>query len=301
MQNKAVHHAPLFSFWLNSIETGRIVGKKITSRKGKCMNILFIGDVVGSLGRDMVHEYVPKLKEKYRPHVTIINGENAAGGKGITEKIYRGFLEIGAQAVTLGNHTWDNREIFEFIDEAKYMVRPANFPENNPGKGLIYIKVNQYEIAVMNLQGRTFLPPSDCPFQKADELIKEARKRTPFIFVDFHGEATSEKQAMGWYLDGKVSAVVGTHTHVQTADERILPSGTAYISDVGMTGPYDGILGVERDAVLKRFLTNLPVRFEVPKNGQTQLSAVLIELDDKSGFAKKIERILINDDHPFYS
>lgn len=265
------------------------------------MNILFIGDVVGSLGRDMVHEYVPKLKEKFHPHVTIINGENAAAGKGITEKIYRGFLEVGAQAVTLGNHTWDNREIFDFIDQAKYMIRPANFPENNPGKGIVYLKINAFEVAVINLQGRTFLPAIDCPFEKAEKLINEARERTPFIFVDFHGEATSEKQAMGWYLDGRASAVVGTHTHVQTADERILPGGTAYISDVGMTGPYDGVLGVEKEAVLKRFLMALPVRFEIPKIGRKQLSAVFIELDDKSGMAKKIQRILINDDHPFYS
>jgi 2',3'-cyclic-nucleotide 2'-phosphodiesterase len=265
------------------------------------MNILFIGDVVGSMGRDMIDEYLPKLKEKFHPHITIINGENAAGGRGITEKIYRGFLEAGAQVVTLGNHTWDNREIYEFIDEAKYLVRPANFPENNPGKGIVYIKMNQHEIAVINLQGRIFLPPSDDPFKKADELVQEAKKRTDLIFVDFHGEATSEKQAMGWYLDGKVSAVVGTHTHVQTADNRILPNGTAYLSDVGMTGPYDGILGMDREVVLRRFMTNMPARFEVPKAGRAQLSAVSIDVDIKTGLAKKIERILINDDHPFYS
>ncbi|MDP4083109.1 MAG: TIGR00282 family metallophosphoesterase [Bacillota bacterium] len=265
------------------------------------MNLLFIGDVVGSPGRDMVKEYVPKLKEKYRPHLTIINGENAAGGKGITEKIYREFLEIGAQAVTLGNHTWDNREIFEFIDDAKYLVRPANFPEGSPGKGIIFVKINDIEVAIINLQGRTFMTPSDCPFKKADSLIEMAKARTPFIFVDFHAEVTSEKQAMGWYLDGKVSAVVGTHTHVQTSDNRILPGGTGYLTDVGMTGPYDGILGVEKEAVLKRFLTSLPVRFEVPNTGRTLLSAVMIELDRKTGLTKKIERILINDDHPFYS
>jgi 2',3'-cyclic-nucleotide 2'-phosphodiesterase len=265
------------------------------------MNLLFIGDVVGSPGRDMVKEYLPKLKEKYRPHLTIINGENAAGGKGITEKIYRQFLEQGAQAVTLGNHAWDNREIFEFIDKAKYLVRPANFPSGTPGQGIIFLKLNSYEVAIINLQGRAFMNPIDCPFQKADELITQARKRTPFIFVDFHAEVTSEKQALGWYLDGKVSAVVGTHTHVQTADQRILPGGTAYLTDVGMTGPYDGILGVEREAVLKRFLTSLPVRFEVPKDGRAQLSAVYIELDSKTGLAKKITPILINDDHPFYS
>ncbi|WP_312095067.1 TIGR00282 family metallophosphoesterase [Niallia sp.] len=265
------------------------------------MHILFIGDVVGSMGRDMIKEYVPKLKDKYRPQMTIINGENAAGGKGITEKIYRSFLEIGAQAITMGNHTWDNREIFEFIDKAKYLVRPANFPENNPGKGMVFVKINDIEVAVINLQGRTFMNPSDDPFIVIDHLVKEAKKRTDIIFVDFHGEATSEKQAMGWYLDGKVTAVVGTHTHVQTADNRILPNGTAFMADVGMTGPYDAILGMQKELVLNRFLTNLPTRFEPPKSGRAQLSGCLIEVDKKTGKAKKIERILINEDHPFYS
>lgn len=265
------------------------------------MKLLFIGDVVGSPGRDMVKEYLPKLKEKYRPQLTVINGENAAGGKGITEKIYREFLEWGAQVVTLGNHAWDNREIFEFIDKAKYLIRPANFPKGTPGNGIVFVKINTLEVAVINLQGRTFMNPLDDPFQKADELVELARARTPFIFVDFHAEVTSEKQALGWYLDGRVSAIVGTHTHVQTADNRVLPAGTGYLTDVGMTGPYDGILGMEREAVLKRFLTSLPVRFEVPKSGRTQLSAVIIELDDKTGLTKKIDRILINDDHPFYS
>jgi 2',3'-cyclic-nucleotide 2'-phosphodiesterase len=276
-----------------------IVNKCIT--KGLQMNLLFIGDVVGSPGRDMVKEYVPKIKEKYRPNFTIINGENAAGGRGITEKIYREFLGSGAQAVTLGNHSWDNKEIFEFIDSAKNMVRPANFPEGTPGKGLAFFKVNDLEVAVINLQGRTFMPPLDCPFKKADELVEIAQERTPFIFVDFHAEATSEKQAMGWYLDGRVSAVVGTHTHVQTADSRILPGGTGYLTDVGMTGPYDGILGMEREAVITKFLTSLPVRFEVPKAGRTQLSGVYMELDRKTGKSKKMERILINEDNPWYS
>ncbi|WP_110929488.1 TIGR00282 family metallophosphoesterase [Bacillus massiliglaciei] len=264
------------------------------------MKLLFIGDVVGSPGRDMVKEYLPKIKEKYKPHLTVINGENAAGGRGITERIYRDFLEQGAQAVTMGNHTWDNRDIFEFIEDAKYLVRPANFPEGTPGTGLVFLKLNKLEVAVINLQARTFMPPLDCPFQKAEELVEEALKRTPIIFVDFHGEATSEKQAMGWFLDGKVTAVVGTHTHVQTADNRVLPKGTAYISDVGMTGPYDGILGMDRHAVIHRFLTSLPVRFEVPKEGRALLSGVIIDIDDKTGKAKKIDRILINDDHPFF-
>ena len=263
------------------------------------MRILFVGDVVGSPGRGMIQQYVPALKKKYTPTVTIINGENAAGGRGITEKIYRNFLECGAQAVTLGNHAWDNREVFEFIDDAKYLARPANFPEGTPGKGLIFVNCNGTEVAVINLQGRTFLPPIDCPFRKVDELINIAKKRTNIIFVDFHAETTSEKQALGWYVDGRATAVVGTHAHVPTADNRILPSGTAYITDVGMTGPYDGILGMDREAVLKKFLTNLPVRFEVT-NGRTQLSAVLIDVDPNTGKAKKIERILINDDQPFF-
>lgn len=264
------------------------------------MKILFIGDVVGSPGRNMVKEYLPKLKEKYRPSVTIINGENAAAGKGITEKIYKDFLSWGTQVVTLGNHAWNKRDIFEFIDEAKYLIRPANFPDNNPGKGLVFININGTEVAVINLQGRTFMPVIDDPFLKADELIKEAKKRTDIIFIDFHAEATSEKQAFAWYVDGRVSAVVGTHTHTQTADERILPDGTGYITDVGMTGPYNGILGVEREAVIKRFTTNLPVRFEVVKNEQTQLNGFVVTIDEKTGKTTKVERILINEDHPFF-
>ncbi|UOE92773.1 TIGR00282 family metallophosphoesterase [Alkalihalobacillus sp. LMS39] len=263
------------------------------------MKILFIGDVVGSPGREMVEEYVPKLKRKYRPTCTIINGENAANGKGITEKIYKGFLDAGAQAVTLGNHTWDNREIFEFIDRAPALVRPANYPEGTPGQGYTIVKINEMEVAVVNLMGRAFLPPNDCPFKKADEILAEVEKRTSFIFVDFHAEATSEKLAMGWYLDGRVSAVVGTHTHVQTSDDRILSKGTAYITDVGMTGPYDGILGVDREPVLYKFLTNMPARFEVAK-GRTQLNGVIITINDKTGLATAIERIVINDDKPLF-
>ncbi len=181
------------------------------------------------------------------------------------------------------------------------MIRPANFPKGTPGKGMTFFKAGKHELAVINAQGRTFLPPLDDPFRILDELVVEAKKRTPFVFVDFHAEATSEKQAIGWYLDGRVGSVVGTHTHVQTADERILPKGTAYISDVGMTGPYDGILGVQKENVIKRFLTNLPVRFEVPSEGRAQLSGVIIDLDDSTGLAKNISRILINDDHPFFS
>ncbi|MDQ0299204.1 metallophosphoesterase (TIGR00282 family) [Salibacterium salarium] len=263
------------------------------------MKLLFIGDVVGKPGRQMVDEYLPKLKKKHKPAVTIVNGENAAGGKGITEKIYKGFLEKGAQAVTLGNHTWDNKEIFEFIEHASSMIRPANYPEETPGQGYTIIKVNELEIAVVNLIGRTFMQPNDCPFKKADSILKEVEKRTSYIFVDFHAETTSEKQAMGWFLDGRVTAVAGTHTHVQTADNRILPKGTGYISDVGMTGPMDGILGMEKENIINKFLTNLPVRFEVA-DGREQLNGILIEADPKTGKTKKIERLQISEDQPFF-
>lgn len=263
------------------------------------MIILFVGDVVGSPGRQMVKDYLPKLKSKYSPHFTIINGENAAHGKGITESIYRSFIEGGADVITMGNHTWNKKEIFDFIDDANRLIRPANFPKGNPGKGITYIKASGKELAVINLQGRTFLPPIDCPFQKADELIEEAKKRTPYIFVDFHAEATSEKLAMGWYLEGRAQAVVGTHTHVQTADNRVLPEGTAFITDVGMTGPYDGILGVNRETIIKRFKTGLPGRFEVAE-GRTSLSAVVIQINDQTKKAVKIDRIQINDDHMFF-
>ncbi|MBM7650080.1 metallophosphoesterase (TIGR00282 family) [Bacillus ectoiniformans] len=263
------------------------------------MKILFVGDVVGSPGRDMVSEYLPRLKKKYMPELTIVNGENAAAGRGITEKIYRQFMNDGANAVTLGNHAWDNKDIFEFIDKAKWLVRPANFPKGTPGNGMVFVKNAGVEVAVINLQGRTFMPALDDPFQEVERLVEEARERTPIIFVDFHAEATSEKQALGWFLDGRVSAVVGTHTHVQTADNRVLPGGTAYLSDVGMTGPYDSVLGMEKEPVLKRFLTSLPVRFEVPKSGRAQLSACVIEIDRKTGKAKSINRILINEDSPF--
>jgi metallophosphoesterase (TIGR00282 family) len=263
------------------------------------LRILFIGDVVGSLGRETITEYLPKLKKKYQPQVTIANGENAAAGRGITGKIYKKFLQDGVDVVTLGNHTWDNREIFEFINEAKKMIRPANFPEGTPGQGIVYVKVNQLELAVINLQARSFMADLDDPFRKAEQLVAEARKRTPLIFVDFHGETTSEKQAMGWFLDGKVSAVIGTHTHVQTNDRRILPKGTAYLSDVGMTGPYDGILGMKKEAVLEKFWTALPQRFEVVEKGRSILSACFIELDDQTGRAKDIQLIQINEDRPF--
>ncbi|WP_188205871.1 TIGR00282 family metallophosphoesterase [Alkalibacillus aidingensis] len=261
------------------------------------MNILFIGDIVGKPGRKALEQHLSVLKKKHQADLTIVNGENAAHGKGITKKIYQQILDWGADVVTLGNHAWDKKEIFDFIDDTDRLVRPANFPEGTPGSGIQYAKVAGKLVAVINLQGRTFMNPIDDPFTVADSLIERAKKKTNHIFVDFHAEATSEKQAMGWYLDGQASAVVGTHTHIQTSDERILPNRTAYITDVGMTGPYDSILGVEKEAVIRKFKTGLPVRFDIPETDKTVLSGVIISLDKDKGTAKKIKRILINDDH----
>lgn len=265
------------------------------------MKVLFIGDVVGQTGRDAVSYYVPLLKKKYKPQVTILNGENATDvGKGITEKIYKDFLKAGVDVITLGNHAWDNREILGFIDRAPKLLRPANFPEETtPGKGMCFVKVNQYELAVLNIQGRAFMADLDNPFKKADLLVEEARKTTSLIFLDFHAETTSEKQAMGWYLDGRISAMVGTHTHVQTNDGRILPQGTAYLSDAGMTGPYDSVLGMKQEQAIARFTTQMPTRLEVADGGRSQLSGCLIDLNEQDGTARSIHTIQINEDHPF--
>ena len=262
------------------------------------MRILFIGDIVGKLGREAISNYLPKLKQTYKPTVTIVNAETAAHGKGLTEKIYKSLLREGVDFMTMGNHTYGQRQIYDFIENANRMVRPANFPDDAPGVGMRVIQINEIKLAIINLQGRAFMQDIDDPFKKADALIAEAQKETDYIFVDFHAETTSEKNAMGWYLDNRVSAVVGTHTHIQTSDERILPGGTGYITDVGMTGYYDGILGINREEVITRFITSLPQRHVVPDEGRSVLSGVIIDLN-KDGKTKRIERILINDDHPF--
>lgn len=233
---------------------------------------------------------LPLLKDKYQPHIIIANAENAAGGKGLTAAIAREFFDLGIHGLTMGNHTWDNKEIFDFIDEESRMVRPANFPEGTPGQGWMTVKANGKELVVVNLQGRTFLPPIDCPFAKADQILSQFKNKRACIFVDFHAEATSEKIAMGWHLDGAASVVVGTHTHVQTNDETILPQGTAFITDVGMVGSKEGILGVDRNAVLRKFKTQLPVRFTVDE-GKWQFHAVVVEIDEATGKAVKIQKI----------
>ncbi|ASR41130.1 TIGR00282 family metallophosphoesterase [Ligilactobacillus agilis] len=264
------------------------------------MRILFVGDVMGKPGQEMLTSYLPLLKRKYQPQVTIVNGENATRGRGINEKVYKEILKAGADVLTMGNHTWDNPELQTFIGRAPKLVRPANFSANKvPGQGYTIIKVNQLKLGVVNLVGRVFMNPSDDPFAIGEALIAKLAKQVDAIFVDFHAETTSEKEAFAWYFAGKVSAVVGTHTHVQTNDARILPGGTAYLTDVGFTGPYDGILGMKRANVIERFLTQMPTRFEVDTENQTTLGACLIEVDDASGKAKSIQTIQINPDHPW--
>lgn len=254
------------------------------------MKVLFIGDIVGSVGRKALQLNLKQLKSKLNPDFVVINGENAASGRGITEAIARDFFELGVHGITMGNHTWDNKDIFQFIESESRLIRPANFPIGTPGKGYTVLKNGNKKLAIINMQGRTFLPPIDCPFHKADEILEELKGVTNQILFDFHAEATSEKIAMGWHLDGRVSASVGTHTHVQTNDYRILPNGTAYITDVGMCGSHEGVLGMERDAVLYKFTTQLPARFIVDE-GKWQFHAVFIQTDDDTGKAKSIDVI----------
>ncbi|GIO11606.1 hypothetical protein J19TS2_11610 [Cohnella xylanilytica] len=259
------------------------------------MKVVFIGDIVGNVGRDTVKRLLPWIKDKYQPHVIIANGENAAGGRGINAAIARELFEWGVHGITMGNHTWDNRDIFEFIDDEPRLIRPANLPPGTPGAGNAVIKVGNKELAIVNLIGRTFLPPSDCPFRAADEIVDELRRKHRCILVDFHAEATSEKIAMGWHLDGRASLVVGTHTHVQTNDDRILPEGTAYVTDAGMTGPRDGVLGMERETVIRKFMNGLPARFQVADT-KWILSGVFVDIDEATGKAVKVQTIRVDED-----
>ena len=259
------------------------------------MKVLFIGDIVGNTGRQALRQTLPQLKKKYAPDLVIANGENAAAGRGITAAIAREFFDWGVHGITMGNHTWDNKDIIDFIDDEPRLIRPANYPPGTPGRGYTVVKNGKKELAIVNLMGRTFLPPLDCPFREADEIVDTLKKQHKFVLVDFHAEATSEKIAMGWHLDGRASIVVGTHTHVQSNDDIVLPNGTAYITDVGMVGSREGVLGMERDAVLYKFQTQLPVRFQVC-DGKFHFHAVIVDLDDDTGMAKKITKIRLLED-----
>src|SRR5437016_7613799 len=256
------------------------------------MNILMVGDVYGEPGRQAVTKLLPRLRQEHAIDFAVVNVENAAGGFGVTAAIARQVLEAGADVMTSGNHIWDKREIVEYITKENLLLRPANFPVGTPGVGHVTVKAGPHKVAVLNLMGRVFMLPIDCPFQKADELVPELRKDTPIIIVDMHAEATSESQAMGWHLDGRVSAVVGTHRHVQTADERVLPQGTAYITDLGMTGPTDSVIGVDKDLALDRFISQMPNRFE-PAKGPVALHGALIKVDAETGRGLSIERLRV--------
>jgi len=251
-----------------------------------------VGDVFGEPGRAALARLLPGLRQQHAIDFCVVNVENAAGGFGVTPPMARQFLAEGADVMTSGNHVWDKREIVEYIAKENLLLRPANFPLGTPGVGHVTVKCGPHKVAVLNLMGRVFMLPIDCPFRKADEVVPELRKDTPIVLVDMHCEATSESQAMGWYLDGRVSAVVGTHRHVQTADERVLPGGTAYITDLGMTGPTDGVIGVDRDLILQKFLQQMPVRFE-PAKGPAALHGAVIVVDPDSGRASDIRRLRI--------
>ncbi len=255
------------------------------------MNILFIGDIVGSPGRGVVKQLLPGLKKEYGLDFVIANAENAAGGSGITSRVADELFDSGIDVLTSGDHIWKKREIFEFIDKDERILRPLNFPAGAPGRGAKVFKThNNTKIAVVSIQGRVFMEALECPFRTAREEVEKLAKETKIIIVDMHAEATSEKVALGWYLDGKVSAILGTHTHIQTADEKILPNGTAFITDVGMTGPYDSVIGRRVEDVLERFLTAVPIRFEVAE-GNVQLHGAVVEIDEKTGKANSIVRI----------
>lgn len=256
------------------------------------MKALFIGDVVGKPGRHCARSWIPELRDEFQIDLVIANGENSAGGLGATPDTLDELLDSGVHAVTMGNHTWRKKGMVEAIARYDMVVRPANYPESSPGVGSILLKLpTGIKVGLISVVGRVFMEPNRCPFIAARKEVERLKEITPLIIVDMHAEATSEKIAMGWYLDGSCTAVIGTHTHVQTADETILPKGTAYITDVGMTGPMNSVLGVKKDIIIEKFLTGIPARFEVAKKNP-QLSGVIFEADDKTGRATSIKRIV---------
>ena len=264
------------------------------------MNILFVGDVFGSAGRHIVREHLPHVLESNAVDLLVINGENAAGGFGITPSIAEELFDLGAHVITTGNHIWDKKEIFEYMTvpadshvRGRRVIRPANYAVGTPGFGVYEGELPTGQpYAVMNLQCRVFMSSCDDPFRKADELLSKISAKV--ILLDLHGEATSEKVALGWYLDGRITALLGTHTHIPTADERVLPQGTAYQTDVGMSGPYDSVIGVEKEPVLARFLTGMPGKFE-PAKGNPKMCAALISCDGATGRAHHIKRIMLGE------
>ena len=255
------------------------------------MKILFIGDVVGKPGRRAVRELLPPLKAERGVDFVIANCENAASGFGVTKDIVDDLLGYQIDVLTSGNHIWDKKEVLDFIDDYEQLLRPANYPARTPGRGSVVTSTpSGIYVGVINLAGRVFMNPLDCPFRTAERELEQVRQKAHIVFVDMHAEATSEKIAMGWFLDGRVSVVVGTHTHVQTADERVLPQGTAYITDVGMTGPFDSVIGTRKETIMNRFLFQMPNKFDVADR-DVRLQGVLIDIDEENGKARTIERL----------
>ncbi|MEN3940063.1 TIGR00282 family metallophosphoesterase [Prosthecobacter sp. SYSU 5D2] len=262
-----------------------------TESAPELFRILFLGDVVGEPGRKAVAAMLPELRDELKVDFAIVNGENSAGGRGITPKIAISLMRAKADVITTGDHIWDQKEIISFLGDEPRLLRPVNYPEGAPGKGTLILQTKKGKVGIINLQGRTFMRDAlENPFSVINEVVDEMRRETPIIFVDFHAEATSEKVAMGWHLDGKVSAVVGTHTHVPTADERVLPNGTAFQSDAGMCGPLDSVIGSQIEPVLEKFLTQLPAKFGVAR-GPVRINGALVTLNPATGKAVSIERI----------
>ncbi|MDD2619105.1 MAG: TIGR00282 family metallophosphoesterase [Syntrophomonadaceae bacterium] len=255
------------------------------------MKILVLGDIVGKPGRQAIRSLLPGIQKEYNISFTIANAENAAGGRGLTRDVMQELLSMNIDVLTMGNHVWDNKDIFSFIDDQPRLIRPINYPSYCPGQGFhVYTAGFNKKLAVINASGRVFLAALDCPFRSVEEILGDLKKEADIIIVDFHAEATSEKLAFAHYFDGRVSAVLGTHTHIQTADEKILSGGTAYISDLGMTGPENSILGMEKEQVITKLLTQRPVRLEVAK-GPAQLQGVILDIDEDNNLIKSILRI----------
>ncbi len=255
------------------------------------MRILFIGDIVGEPGREAVKQLVPKITKREKIDFIIANGENAAGGSGITPVLVDELLGYGIDVITTGDHIWKRKEIIDRISQDSRILRPANYPRETPGFGSTVIQSKSgTEIGVINIQGRVFMQAIECPFRTVKAELDRIKNKARVIIVDMHAEATSEKMALGWFLDGMVSAVIGTHTHVQTADEKILPNGTAFLTDAGMTGPFDSVIGRNKDQILTRFITQMPTRFEMAE-GDIQLHGAIIDVDEKTGKANSIKRV----------
>lgn len=253
------------------------------------LRVLFLGDIVGKAGRQAVHQCLPLLKGQFMPDIVIANAENAAGGIGITAEIADQLLNGGIDMLTTGNHAWKEKAVYPYLDAETRILRPANYPPGVPGRGWAIYPVGQYRLAVVNLSGRVFMDMVDCPFRAIDAILDEALEDTPMVLVDFHAEATSEAQAFGWYVDGRCSAVIGTHTHVQTADARILPKGTAYITDAGMCGALDSVIGMEAEQIIERFRLQLPKKFEAARR-RPVACGVWVEIGTSTGHARQIQR-----------